>query len=269
VSHGFWQLASPTVIAMTAGALSHQQLLWVGVLHGGPGACVGGLAALERHGLRNWQDPTSMIFVPAHRGRPGPLPGLTFIRSRRWLGRPVRRDGSPPLLSVAPAAVTWAEREPSVRRAQGLIAAVLQQRLATAADILEFAHAFGSFRHKREVVEMAGAFQEGMQSVAELDVRRMCRSAGLRQPDRQVKRTGSDGRVRYTDCEWRLPDGRILVLEVDGGFHMEAEHWEDDMVRERSLADPSRVPIRCTARELRDRPEQLAHDLRRLGVSAA
>jgi very-short-patch-repair endonuclease len=74
--------------------------------------------------------------------------------------------------------------------------------------------------------------------------------------------------VRFTDCEWPLPDGRVLVLEVEGIFHMEAEQWEADMVRQRALADPMRLILRCTSRELRDDPAQVARDLRRLGVPA-
>ena len=74
------------------------------------------------------------------------------------------------------------------------------------------------------------------------------------------------GRLRYTDCEWDLGDGRVLVLEVDGSFHMDVEHWEDDIARQRGLADPDRIVVRCTAREVRDEPERPRSDLRRLGV---
>ena len=96
-------------------------------------------------------------------------------------------------------------------------------------------------------------------------MRRMCRRFGLALPDRQVKRRDSTGRLRFTDCEWRLPDGRTLVLEVDGGFHMDAEHWEDDIARQRGLTATDRLVIRCTSRELRDEPERVARDLRLLG----
>lgn len=74
------------------------------------------------------------------------------------------------------------------------------------------------------------------------------------------------GRIRFTDCEWRLIDGRTLVLEVDGSFHMESEHWEDDLARHRGLSATDRVIIRCTTRELRDSPEVVARDLIALGV---
>lgn len=105
--------------------------------------------------------------------------------------------------------------------------------------------------------------------MAEIDVRRMCRTFGLVLPSRQVKRRDSGGRARFTDCEWGLADGRTLVLEVDGGFHMAVEHWEDDLARQRALTSSDRLIVRCTARELRDEPERVARDLRLLGVPAA
>jgi hypothetical protein len=84
--------------------------------------------------------------------------------------------------------------------------------------------------------------------------------------ERQPQRRDSAGRLRFTDCEWDLGDGRVLVLEVDGAFHMEVEHWEDDIARHRGLVDPRRIVVRCTAREVRDEQERLGADLRRLGV---
>lgn len=59
------------------------------------------------------------------------------------------------------------------------------------------------------------------------------------------------------------------MLEVDGSFHMQAEHWEDDVARQRGLTAPDRLVVRCTARELRDRPESVARDLLNLGVPIA
>lgn len=105
--------------------------------------------------------------------------------------------------------------------------------------------------------------------MAEIDIRRLCRRLGLAMPRRQVRRLDASGRLRFTDCEWRLPDGRILVLEIDGSFHMDVEHWEDDLARQRGLIAVDRLVVRCTARELRDEPERLAHDLIALGVPAA
>ena len=58
----------------------------------------------------------------------------------------------------------------------------------------------------------------------------------------------------------------MVILEVDGGFHMEVAHWEDDIVRERDLVATGAVVLRCTARELIDEPDRVAASLRAVGV---
>lgn len=45
-----WVELTPTVIGTTTGELSREQLIWLGVLHGGPHALVGGLTAAELAG---------------------------------------------------------------------------------------------------------------------------------------------------------------------------------------------------------------------------
>jgi hypothetical protein len=106
----------------------------------------------------------------------------------------------------------------------------------------------------------------GAQSAAELDVRRMCRTFGLPLPRRQRPRRDRDGRWRFTDCEWLLPDGRTVVLEVDGAFHLEFEQYAADVRRQRRLTTTSTIVVRCTSIELRDDPAGVAQDLAALGV---
>ena len=56
------------------------------------------------------------------------------------------------------------------------------------------------------------------------------------------------------------------AVEIDGGFHMEVEHWEDDMARQRRLSRPGVLIVRCSARELREEPDTVVEDLRALGL---
>lgn len=53
---------------------------------------------------------------------------------------------------------------------------------------------------------------------------------------------------------------------MDGAFHLDAEHWEDDLRRQRRLATERTVIVRCTARELRDEPQSVVIDLLALGL---
>lgn len=260
-----WQLLSPTVIATTTGELSEEQRIWHAILHAGDGAMAGGLTAATLAGLKNWRRDKITVLVPYRRGRPSPLPDARFVRVRR----PLRAVGSPPRCRIEPAILLFAAADRSERTAQGVLAAAVQQQLTSPENLLEWLDRLAPLRRTATLRRAIEDIEGGAQSLAEMDVRRMCRAFGLANPMRQVKRRDADGRIRYTDCEWRLPDGRTLVLEVDGGFHMEAEHWEDDLARQRALAATDRIIVRCTSRELRDEPEKVARDLMALGVPAA
>ena len=81
-----WQaLSSSSVIATTTGPLSETQLHWLGVLHAGPGALLGGITAAELSGLRNWHRDEITVLTPFESGQPGPLAGFVFVRTRRSL----------------------------------------------------------------------------------------------------------------------------------------------------------------------------------------
>jgi very-short-patch-repair endonuclease len=74
------------------------------------------------------------------------------------------------------------------------------------------------------------------------------------------------GRRRWTDCEWDLPRSAVLVLEVDGSFHMDVVEWAADLKRTRSIVTRERILVRCTAFELRHEQDDVARDLIALGV---
>jgi hypothetical protein len=260
-----WREHTPLVISTFTGALSRRSQVWGAVLHAGGDALVGGITALEWYGIRNWHRDEITVLVDNDLSF-DPVPGVSFFRTRRPLTR-LRNDRQAlPMARVEPATLLWAGHERSTRTAQGLLAAVVQQRLSHPQLLLAEVEALRPLRRarlfRRALIEIAG----GSESMAELDINRMCRTYRFPRPTRQTRRKDSAGRWRYTDVEWQLPDGRILILEVDGGFHMEVEHWEDDIARQRQLSHRDRIIVRCTARELRDDLDRVARDLIRLGV---
>lgn len=264
-----WQALSPTVIATFTGEPTDLQRLWLGVLHGGERALVAGLHAAELGGLRNWHRDEVIVLVPVNRAVPSPLDGYRFLRTTRDVAALRSASFAVPVCRPTAAVLLWAAEQENVRTARGVLAAVVQQRLATPQQLLVELGRLGRLRWAADLRQTLTEIAGGAQSVAELDVRRMCRRHGIVLPTRQVKRYDADGRVRYTDCEWRLADGRIMVLEVDGIFHMDVEQWEDDLSRQRALSGTDRVIVRCTSRELRDDDERVARDLIRLGVPRA
>ncbi|WP_188779698.1 hypothetical protein [Marmoricola endophyticus] len=261
-----WGQHTDRVLATTTGEPTLLQRQWLGVLHAGRGSLVGGVSAAENAGLRGWSRDHVTVLVDDEWSF-DPVPGIEFFRTRRPL-RDLRgsRPGRLPVCQLEPAVLLFAAYDPSVRTAQGIVAAVVQQRLTTPEALTGWIERLRPLRRarlfRRVLLDVAG----GAQSLAEIDVRRMCRTHRLPPPTRQRPRRDREGRLRYTDCEWALPDGRTLVLEVDGAFHADVLHWGADMRRQRKLATSVRIVVRCSAIELRDEPEAVAEDLVALGV---
>lgn len=261
-----WQAVASDVIATTTGELTQHQRRWAAVLHGGEDALLSGLSAAEDAGLQRWSRPIHEVLIPYAAPTPSPLEGAVYRRTRRNVRAMRERGVDLPRCKIEPAVLLFASRDRSERAAAGVLAAVVQQQLTSPDRLATWLDQLAPLRRSRlmrtVLLEIAG----GAQSLGEIDVRRMCRRHRLAPPRRQVRRRDMSGRTRFTDCEWRLTDGRTLVLEVDGSFHMESEHWEDDLARHRGLAATDRIIVRCTTRELRDSPEVVARDLITLGV---
>ena len=209
-----------------------------GVLHAGPGSAIGGLTALERRGLKHWpRDEITVLLRKSHNLQP--LDGVAFVETRRPVG--LYATGAPPTWRVEPAALLYAGYTTSTRTALGLLSAVVQQRLTTPARLLVEIDRMRPLRRAKRFKATLGFIADGSHSLGEQRVVRMC-------------------------LDHRLPSGKVVVLEVDGGFHMDVEHWEDDITRERDLVATGAVVLRCTTRELVDVPERVAATLRAVGV---
>jgi hypothetical protein len=165
-----------------------------------------------------------------------------------------------------PAALLFAGYSRSSRTAYGLLAAVVQQRLTTSQRLLREIDRMPPLRWAKRFRATLTMVAEGSHSLGEMRVVHMCFDHGLPVPDRQTPRIDAAGHLRYTDAQWRLPGGKVVVLEVDGGFHMDVEQWEADISRERDLVVTGAIVLRCTARELIDEPEKVAASLRSVGV---
>jgi hypothetical protein len=237
-----WVVRTPRVVSTTTGELTWEQRCWLGVLHAGPRSMLGALTAAGRLGLTGWERATVAVLVDDELAFE-PVLGVRFFRSRRpfallWSSRPGITTSQ-----LEPAILLWAAYDAPVRAAHGVLAASVQQRLttperlATWVDMLQPLRRAAGFR--RTIGDIAG----GAHSGAELDVRRMCRRSGLSLPHRQRPRYDRGGKRRWTDCEWDLPGGGVLVLEVDGGFHEEVLEWGADLKRARAITRPTGRPL--------------------------
>jgi hypothetical protein len=266
IDTGRWHLLAPNVIALQNAPVVGEQRLWLGVLHAGAGSALTHLTACRCAGLE-WRAPDTVEVIGPKGHLVAPLEGFFFHQTRRPYQQWVAPTGSGlPVIHVEPAALLAAERDNHVRRAIGLIAAAVQQRLTTPERLLTASRGIRKLRHGRMFRLALGDIAGGAQSFAEIDIGRLCREAGLVEPTRQSVRTDRQGRRRYLDCEWLLRDGRVIVLEIDGSFHMRTEHWWRDMRRERQVVISGRTVLRCSSIELRLEPAGIVADLRAVGV---
>lgn len=260
-----WAQRTDSVLSTTTGPLSWGQRLWQAVLHAGPDALVGGLSAAEVLGLSNWHRDSITVLVTNPLSFE-PLDGVTFFRTRRTLADLVAPRLELPVCRIEPAVLLFAGYEPNRRTAHGAIAATVQQRLTTAQGFADWVERLRPLRRAGEFRGLLADIGGGAQSLAEVDLRRSCREHRIAPPNSQRQRRDRSGKARYTDAEWRLADGRTLVLEVDGGFHDDVLQAAADRSRNRKLSTTDRVVVSCSAYELRFHAEEVMVDLIALGV---
>ena len=268
VRAGRWAERTHSVYTTTTGPLSRTQQLWVALEHAGPQALLGGLTATEQHGMRNWARDEVTVLVDQELSF-DPVEGVRYFRTRRSLGAMRHPTQTPRSARIEPAVLLFAAHERSTRTALGAVTATVQQRLTTPANLLEWTRTLRPLRRAASIRDLLADVSGGSQSLAEIDVLRLCRAWGLAPPRRQKKRRDRSGRQRFTDCEWDLPDGRVLVLEIDGAFHLEVVSYTEDVKRHRALTTDRRIVIRCTTYEVRHEPADLMQDLIALGVPRA
>jgi hypothetical protein len=260
-----WVERTPRVISTVTGELTREQREWLAVLHAGPRSMLGGLTAAERRHLSGWHRDTITVYVDDELSFE-PVDGVRFFRSRRPFD--LLRDPKPgiPTCRLEPSVLLFAGYQTSPRPAHGVIAAVVQQRLTTPERMIEWVDLLRPLRWAKPFKRTLGDIAGGAHSGAEVDVRRMCRRFNIPLPTSQRSRIDRAGKRRWTDAEWRLPDGRTLVLEVEGGFHLDVMQAMEDHRRGRRLATPTRTVIRCSAYEVRFEAAELATDLIALGL---
>lgn len=263
-----WVIHTPRVIGTTTGALTWDQRCWMAVLHAGPRSLLGGLSAAEARGLVGWHRETITVLVDDELAF-DPVEGVRFFRSRRPFELLRANRPGIPSAQLEPAILLWSGYQAAIRPAHGVLAASVQQRLTTPNRLISWIDQLRPLRRAKGFKSTVGDIAGGAHSASELDVRRLCRRNKLRVPDRQRPRNDRAGKRRWTDCEWDLADGTVLILEVDGSFHADIVQWGADIKRSRALTTHQRTVVRCTSFELRHEMDDVARDLIALNVPRA
>jgi very-short-patch-repair endonuclease len=260
VAAGRWRLAAPEVVTVDNGRLDDEQRHWVAVLHA-PQGWVGGRSALRHRGLDGYAPPLIHV-VGSRTARPSALDGVVYHVSDRLPGQHSLGDGLP-LTSAARAVVDAAAWERWPRAAAGLTIAAVAQRVVTVTEVSAELALAGRVRHRAVVrgalLEAAG----GAESVAEVDIAPLLRRAGIASWRRQVRAGG-----RRHDIEVDLPDGTVLVVEVDGPLHESPEARRRDAERDAGIAAEGKLRVRVSAYDVRHEPTRVVAALRTIVAAA-
>jgi hypothetical protein len=235
----------------------------VATLHYGPGAALCGLTGAEAGGLRGFETDQVHVIVP----KQSTIKRLATARlheSRRYdPERDQHSHATPPRTRLERSVIDAAAWSPNPRRACTILAAAVQQRLTTADRLRSELLLAGQVRHRRLLLSVLGDIRAGSQTLGEIDLAAFCRRHRLPQPARQAMRKDSTGRMRFLDAEWELPDGRIVVAEIDGVGHLRFDTWLDDMARANELALTRRIVLRIPNLAFRLDGHTVADQLRR------
>ena len=220
----------PAVLTLHNHAPTRDQWMWVALLDAPGSAALCSQTSLALHGMRVFAEEGSFIhlLVP-HGARVRRLPGVSVHESRRFSEFDIHHAQGFPCTAAARSAIDAAAWHRWPRFAMTMMAAVVQQRVTTV-QALDLALATcGRVRHKRYMRIALRDIAGGAESLGEIDVAAMCRQLWPPSTRPTGRPTGPSGRRRYLDCEWRLADGTVVVLEIDGAHHLQVEHWEADM----------------------------------------
>jgi hypothetical protein len=231
-----WQAVGPVAIALHNGPLTVEQHRWAAVLSAGGRATLAGRTALEVAGLDGWEMTAIQLLVPVG-GHPPNLPGIAveMHQTRRDEAYRFRVVGQPPRTTIERSALDAASWAASPRACAGLLAAVVQQRLSTAAGLLQALEKSGPIRRRPLIRQTLDDVAGGAQALSEIDIGQLCRRHALSVTARQSVRLDGEGRRRYLDGIVSGENGKQVAFEVDGALHLAVLSYWDDMQRSNEL----------------------------------
>lgn len=250
-----WQQHGYHVFADRTGEPTDAQRRMIAFLEFGPTAVLTGRAALAEHG---WTlaggDPVDLAVPRDMRGRLHP--DLPWLRVHTTLAPLPSHSGHPPRTGAARSAIDAAAWARTAREVLLIVTSTVQQRLALPGQLASEAGGRPRLRHRRWIDEALVEVAGGATTTTEADFRRECRRRGLPAPRMQTRRVDAHGRLRRTDAELVLPDGRRLIVEIDGVGHMQVDQWRADLVRQNALTVATgALTLRVTGWEVRNDPD--------------
>lgn len=262
---GRWVRSGPqTIRAHGLGtALDDRARWWIAVLEIGSRAALDGVTALLAAGLKGFDEEVLHISMPKS-GRPRRWSGVRVHETRRRQPGDLVDSVGIPRVRPGVAAVRGALWARSDRQAALILVMSVQQRITTAADLAEALSTVKRHHRRRLLAAVVADITDGAQSLGELDFARLCRAAGLPEPDRQSLRRLAHG-LAYLDVEWAVYG---VVAEIDGIHHADAPAVIADALRQNEIATRRSTVLRIPVVGLRTEPARFMSQVRNALLSA-
>jgi hypothetical protein len=275
VDSGRWRQVLPRVYATFTGRLTEQQRLLAAWLYAGPAAQIGGLTALQLHGVRHLPPAGNQVhlLIP-HQQR---VRSVGFVRVHRTT-RPDRRaraNGVLRVCSIARATIDAAIMCRSLPAVRAMFASVVQDGFATVERLgseLDHARRNGSGFARTALGEVS----DGVRSAAEAALRATLKRSPLLPPVRwNPTLLAPDGSRLPTPDAWIDEVG--LAIEVDSReFHLSPADWERTLDRHNRLARHGAQVLHFPPSQVRRAPAEVLHTVeqtylerRKAGVRAS
>lgn len=258
--HGRWQRLLPGVVLTHRGTPTRQELILGALAFAGEGAVITGLDALRAHGLRSvptnrWVD----LLISTHRQRKS----KDYVRIERTIHLPEPLMVASLPYAPAPRAVIDAcRRDESLAQVRELVAASVQNRLVSVADLREEVKTAARARTAlaRAVLREVG---EGVRSVAEATARDVMRQFGVPAPLWNVRIFTADGvLVLSPDAFW--PELGV-ALEIDSfAWHLGPADYLRTLQRSRQMVVNGIMVMHFAPVEIQSDPERFVREVKAL-----
>jgi very-short-patch-repair endonuclease len=258
VAGGRWRAVPGKGVVATSGPTAGEAAWREALMAVGPGAHLGGVTALQSHGLQGYVEPRIHVWV-AKGLEKQEVPGVRLHETRRWTATdamPVGLPRSTPAVATVQAAL-WSV---SVRQAMLCLVMPIQQRVVRAEDVQRELDRVKRHRFRRQLQAGIRDIALGAQSLNELDFTTECRKRGLPEPTRQVVRRLSHGRA-VLDAYW---ERHHVVVEINGAGHDALDVAMRDELRITDLQVQGEAVIPLSVLTLRCDPDPFFDALERL-----
>jgi very-short-patch-repair endonuclease len=158
---------------------------------------------------------------------------------------------------AAVRAALWAKSD---EQSALVLALCVQQRIVSADDLLMEFTTVRRHPRRRFLRLVLADLVNGAESMGELEFARLCRAAGLPEPDRQVPRRGPHG-MFSVDTEWSQYG---VVVEIEGIHHLTADQAMADASRQNEITLQNSRVLRIPVLGLRLSAHTYLDQVRRL-----